>query len=298
MVLVVGATGLVGEQVCRLLRARGTSVRALVRETSAPEKTEALHGMGAEVAVGDLKDPRSLERACAGVRTVVSTASATLSRQVGDTLETVDHHGQLALVDAAEKAEVDHFVYISFRNNAALQFPLREAKTAVEERLRAGSMDYTILQASYFMEVWLSPALGFDYAHAKATVFGSGDAPVSWISSADVAQCAAGCVHEPSTRRKTIEIGGPEALSPHQVLACFEEAGWGPIEVTHVSEADLRALYDSAEDPLARTFAALQLQYALGDAIDVEPLLDLLPLTLCSVREYAGALRTAPAESA
>ena len=49
-------------------------------------------------------------------------------------------------------------------------------------------MAYTILQASYLMEIWLTPALGFDVANGKARLYGDGSRPVSWISYRDVAR--------------------------------------------------------------------------------------------------------------
>ena len=58
--LVVGATGLVGQGICRLLVEQGRPVRALVRCTSDPEKVARLRELGAELAHGDLKDPASL----------------------------------------------------------------------------------------------------------------------------------------------------------------------------------------------------------------------------------------------
>ncbi len=291
MILVVGATGLVGMEVCQRVRERGEEVRALVRSTSAPEKKSKLQQMGAQLAEGDLKSPQTLQKACAGVTAVLSTASATLSRQQGDDLKSVDQTGQLALVEAAQSAGVLQFVYVSFRNNAELQFPLREAKSAVESRLKQGTMGYTILQASYFMEVWLSPALGFDYNAKQATVFGNGSNKLSWISSADVAQAAVACLYEPRAKRQTIELGGPEPLSPLEVIARFEAAGWGRFSVQHVPEEKLQQAYESAEDPLQKTFAALQLQYAKGDAIDMKPVLEWLPLKLTSVSHYATRLR-------
>src|SRR5690348_18478903 len=84
MILVVGATGLVGEEVCRKLVERREAVRALVRAGSSKDKVERLQSYGVELCVGDLKDPGSLRRACEGAGAVVSTASSTLSRQAGD----------------------------------------------------------------------------------------------------------------------------------------------------------------------------------------------------------------------
>src|SRR5206468_4259637 len=54
MILVVGATGLVGSEVCRKLAKRGRSVRALVRTTSEPAKVAALKDAGVECVIGDL----------------------------------------------------------------------------------------------------------------------------------------------------------------------------------------------------------------------------------------------------
>jgi NADH dehydrogenase len=66
MILVVGATGMLGSEICRLLAEDGRPVRALVRETSNPDRIAALSSLGAELVHGDLKDRRSLDAACRG----------------------------------------------------------------------------------------------------------------------------------------------------------------------------------------------------------------------------------------
>jgi NADH dehydrogenase len=92
--LVVGATGLLGSEVCRLLAAEGKPVRALVRQTSDQTKVAELESLNIEIARGDLKDPATLAAACGGVNALISTASSTLSRQDGDSIQTVDLEGQ------------------------------------------------------------------------------------------------------------------------------------------------------------------------------------------------------------
>src|SRR5712671_6712880 len=154
MVLVVGATGLVGSAVCEKLARRGEKVRALVRRTSSEEKIAALKTSGAELLVGDLKDPDSIAAACRGVDAVISTASSTLSRQAGDSIESVDLAGQLNLVNAAKNCGVERFLFVSFRKSSALSFPLGDAKEAVEKAIM--TLNFTTIQASWFMEVWLS----------------------------------------------------------------------------------------------------------------------------------------------
>jgi uncharacterized protein YbjT (DUF2867 family) len=290
MILVVGATGLLGMEICRRLRHDGKSVRGLVRATSDGAKTAELVKIGVELVRGDLKDPSSLEMACAGITTVISTASSTLSRQEGDSIETVDQRGQIALVDAARSAHVEHFIFVSFRDNPRIQFPLTAAKRAVERHLKDSGLAYTILQASYFMEVWLTPMLGFDYAGGKVRVYGEGTNRVSWVSYKDVARIAAAAVDQPAARNVTLNVGGPEALSPLEVVRMFEAARTADIAVDKVKESDLASQMQGATDSLQQSFAGLMLQYAAGDAMDISKTQSLFPFELTSVRDYASTL--------
>jgi NADH dehydrogenase len=287
--LLVGATGLLGLEICQRFAASGRQVRALIRSTADGRKRAALEALGAELVEGDLKDAASLARACAGVRAVISTASSTLSRQGGDSIETVDHHGQLALVDAARQAGVDRFVFVSFRDNPRIQFPLTVAKRAVERALEMSGMAYTILQSSYFMEVWLTPALGFDATNRKVRLYGDGDQPISWISYKDVARAAADAVIEGVGRNMIVELGGPQPLSPREVVRMFEAAGAGEITTENVPVPVLESQLDAATDPLQQSFAGLMLQYAAGDAIDTTTASRLFPFQMTSVHDFITA---------
>jgi uncharacterized protein YbjT (DUF2867 family) len=73
------------------------------------------------------------------------------------------------------------------------------------------------------------PALGFDYKEAAARIYGTGTRPISWVSYRDVAEMCAIALRHPAAERETIEFGGPEALSPLEVVARFERIGGKPI---------------------------------------------------------------------
>jgi uncharacterized protein YbjT (DUF2867 family) len=268
MDLIVGATGLLGGEICYLLRTRGSHVRALVRPTSDRLRVARLRDRGAEIVLGDLKDRASLETACRGVDAVITTASSTLSHQPDDTIESVDRQGQRALIDAAEAAGVRHIVYVSFPP-VALESPLQSAKREVEGRLQQSRMAYTILQPTCFDEVWLSPALGFDVAKASAQIYGSGHHRISWISAHDVARFAVAALDTPRALNAIIRLGGPEALSPLDVVQLAERITGRRFDVHHLPEDQLRAQYESSSEPMTRTFAALKLYYAAGDVIDM-----------------------------
>jgi NADH dehydrogenase len=285
-VLVVGATGLVGREVCRRLAETNHATRAVIRPTSDAAKRAELVALGIELVEGDLKEPASLDRACAGVHAIISTASSTLSRQDGDSIKRVDQDGQLALVDAAVRAGAEHFVFVSFRQNPRIEHPLAAAKRAVEHRLKTSGMNYTILRASNFMEVWLSPALGFNYAQGTVRLYGDGNNPISWVSYRDVARIAAAAIDQPAARNAVVDIGGPQALSPRQVVGIFEAAGVGPITMEEIGEADLESQLAAATDPLQQTFAGLMLQSAKGDAVDVTARERLFPFEMMAVRTF------------
>jgi uncharacterized protein YbjT (DUF2867 family) len=289
MNLIVGATGLVGGEICRRLAADRKPVRALVRPTGDRSRIEELRAAGAELAMGDLKDPASIQAACAGATAILSTASSVLSRQPGDTIDGVDRIGQLQLVEAAAAAGVKHFVYVSFPPMAE-DFALQRAKREVEQALIASGMVYTILRPTFFMEIWLSPALGFDVAARRARIYGAGENPISWISFPNVAEFAVRSLDTPAARNATFALGGPEAIAPLQVVRIFEELGGAPFTVEYVLESVLRIGKASARRALDEAFAALSLGYAQGDAIDMRATLELMPVRLVGVPEYANWL--------
>jgi uncharacterized protein YbjT (DUF2867 family) len=292
MILVVGSTGFLGSEICRRLAAENRPVRALVRSTSDQAKVDKLKEYGAEIVQGDVLDRASLDAACQGVRAVISTVSSVPSCYVAgeNDIQTVDTDGLTNLIAAAQAAGVEHFIYTSFSGQIDLDFPLRNAKRTVEGRLKDSGLTYTILHPSFFMEVWFSPALGFDYASAKAQIYGAGENPISWISLGDVAQFAVESLGNPAARNATLQMGGPEPLGPLEVASIFEEIGGQSFEVEHVPEEALKAQQEAATDPLQQTFSALMRCYAQGDPIDMQETLQAFPMQLTSVRDYANSV--------
>lgn len=265
--LVVGATGFVGGHVARNLRERGESVRALVRGGPSHPKTAELRATGVDVIDGDLTRPESLEPACRKIDVVVSTVTS-MPTGANDGLRRVDHDGVLALIDAAQRAGVRKFVYVSYSGNIDQPSPLATAKRGCEDRLRASAMQAVILRPSYFAEIWLSPALGFDARNGKARIYGSGDAKVSYISALDVAAFAVAVATREQTAKTTVlELGGPDALSLREAIAIFEQATGRTFTVESVPIEALQAQL-GAPDPLQASFAALTYAYAKGDVIE------------------------------
>jgi uncharacterized protein YbjT (DUF2867 family) len=219
---------------------------------------------------------------------VVTTATS-MPSGANDGLRCVDHDGTLALIDAAASRGVRRFVYTSYSGNIQEDCALSTAKRACETRLLTGPMEAVILRPSYFMEVWLSPALGFDPLGDSARIYGSGEAKGSYISAFDVADFAVVAATKAYPQKNIVlELGGPEPLSQLDALLLFEQALGKEIKAEHVPVEALRAQHQSA-DPLEKTFSALMLSYAAGDVVqDAVPNARAHGIHLTSVAEYAS----------
>jgi dihydroflavonol-4-reductase len=108
---VTGATGFLGSHVARVLAEQGAELRLLVRPTS---NLKNLEGLKAETAIGDLRDPASLEKAMSGCEVVFHVA-ADYRLWVRDPAEMYRSNveGTRAILEAARRNKVRSVVYTS-----------------------------------------------------------------------------------------------------------------------------------------------------------------------------------------
>src|SRR5580698_2047732 len=108
---VTGATGFVGSHVARALAEQGADLRLLVRAGS---DTRNLDGLDAERAVGDLRDPASIERAMAGCDTVFHVAADyRLWVRDPEQMYRANVEGTRTILDAARKNGARRVVHTS-----------------------------------------------------------------------------------------------------------------------------------------------------------------------------------------
>src|SRR3989442_5246345 len=108
MLLLTGATGVVGSALLRRLVASGTQVRCLVRD---PRRLGAQR-VRVQIALGDLTDPPSFRNALRGIRTVVHLAASVRDQPRGS-IEELNGIATWRMVAAAERAGVQHFIFFS-----------------------------------------------------------------------------------------------------------------------------------------------------------------------------------------
>jgi uncharacterized protein YbjT (DUF2867 family) len=205
MILVTTA-GKVGSEAVRLLRQRDVPVRVLVRD---PAKAKELADAGAEIAVGDLDLPASIDQAMAGVTTVVLVSPAVPTQE-------------LNVVDSAARAGVGHVVKASSKASADSPIARRRGQTEIEAGLAASGLPHTLLRSNAYMQnvLMLAPAI------AKTNGFGSaaGEGRIGMVDARDVGAVAAEIAASPAVHAgKAYRLTGPELITNDDVAAVLSK---------------------------------------------------------------------------
>jgi uncharacterized protein YbjT (DUF2867 family) len=285
MILVVGATGVVGGMIARRLLEKDKEVRVLVRRDSSSSQliqqglatsAEELIEAGAQPVHGDLRDRASLDAAVDGVETVITTANSAM-RGGADNPQSVDLEGNRNLIEAARAAGVEHFIFVSLLgadvNNPA---PFVQAKAQSESALRESGMEYTILAPTAFMEVWPAMVVGMPTLQGRSvTLVGEGRRRHSFVSNRDVAAFGVAAADRPETRNQYLAIGGPEPLSWRDVVATFERVLGRSISVEFVA---LGEPVPGLSDPMPALLAGMETYDSVVEMEETSSTFD-VPLT-------------------
>ena len=205
-VLVIGATGKVGSAVVAELQKRGAEVRALVRKQNAESQLPA----GVEVAIGDLLDPVSVEKALRGVNKLYL-----LNAVVPDELT----QGLIAY-DLAKKLKLQHIVYHSvFRVEHFKDVPHFASKLAIENTMREVDLPFTIIRPNYFFQndATLKDLLTMSSIYPMPL----GPVGISAVDIRDIAEAAAIALTSEGHYGKTYNLNGPEILSGPKVASIW-----------------------------------------------------------------------------
>jgi uncharacterized protein YbjT (DUF2867 family) len=220
MLLLTGATGLVGSALLRRLVADQRQVRCLVRD---PRRLGAQR-VRVQIALGDLTDPPSFRNALRGVSTVVHLA-ASIRDQPRGSIEELNGIATWRMVEAAERSGVERFLFFSVLD-ASTHHRARffRAKALAEQAVREASVQSIVFASSIIY------APGDPYLTLLARlallpampVSGRGHALYQPIWAEDVADCVIGALRgaggsSDGARHTRFELAGPDTLSYNEI---------------------------------------------------------------------------------
>jgi uncharacterized protein YbjT (DUF2867 family) len=255
MLLVTGATGVVGSALLRMLVDDETPVRCLVRD---PRRLGSLR-VRVQISLGDLSDPHSFRNAMRGVDTVVHLATVTRDQPRG-TIEELTAMATWRMVQAAERTGVERFVLLSALG-ASRQHPARllRAKAIAEQALAGSALQGSVVATSFAYERrdrWLTlidrlgrlPAVPVSGSRARCQ-------PI-WVQ--DVAACLLAILKQradqdrPRTQAR-YELAGPDTLSYGDAIRTVLRARGHERPLLHVpaplARRIVRVLECASEDP-------------------------------------------------
>ena len=288
MILIVGATGTLGRKVAKTLLASGENVRVMTRSLA---RADELKSLGARPVRANLNDPESLEFAVRGVKAVIAAAHGLLGRG-HESSEAIDDEGHRALIDAAKEAGVEHFIYTSVLH-ASSDHPVDfwRTKAKIERYLEDSGLNYTIVRPTHFMDTHAYRLIGKNVIEGKRVVLpGKGNNPRNFVAAEDVAKVIVGALRVPALRGQTIEVGGPENLTNHEVIAIFERLSGRKAKVTHLPIGMLRAMSGvagRAHPGVGRIMKTMIVDETLDQRFDPSMLRMRIPITLTSLESWA-----------
>src|SRR3954447_18689422 len=243
MLLLTGATGLLGHAVVRRLTARGIPTRCLVR---VPGRRGA-QCVRVQLAIGDLADPASWRNALRGIDAVVHLAGGARD-QPNATVEELNGLAAWRLLRAAERAGARHFVWLE-PLGATPHHPMRLhrakalAAAAVQEApLPTTTLAHSLLYAPGDRHLRWLERLGLLPA---VPLVGRGIARTQPLWAEDAADCVLAALERPPDGHRRLELAGRETLREREVVGLvLSAAGRGrrtvPIPLTALRTA-LRA---------------------------------------------------------
>src|SRR5919204_2326500 len=214
MILLTGATGLVGSALLRRLTVRSEPVRCLVRD---PRRLGERR-VRVQIALGDLSDPPSFRHAMRGVRTVIHLAAAIRDQPAppagaARSIEELNGVATWRMVRAAERAGVERFLFFSALD-ASSHSPARffRAKALAEEAVRASSLAHTVFAPSIVYspgDPFLTLLNRLALLLPVMPISGSGSALYQPIWADDVADCIVSALENDGGGNARYELAGP-----------------------------------------------------------------------------------------
>jgi uncharacterized protein YbjT (DUF2867 family) len=218
VILLTGATGLVGSTLLRRLTARPEPVRCLIRD---PRRLGDQR-VRVQIALGDLTDPQSFRHAMRGVRTVIHLAASVRDQPRGS-IEELNGVATWRMVHAAERAGVERFIFFSAMSASTFtRARFFRAKALAEQAVSASEVPHTVFAPSIVYspgDPFLTLLNRLALLLPVMPVAGDGSALYQPIWADDAADCVMAVLDDTGERASArYELAGPDTLSYEAIV--------------------------------------------------------------------------------
>jgi uncharacterized protein YbjT (DUF2867 family) len=282
MILMTGATGTVGRELVKQLKASGAPFKIAA---SSPEKVEKARAKGLDAVLLDYTRPETFAQAVEGMDTLFLLSPPGLCDR------------EALLVDAAKQAGVKHIVKLSVAHADREDYIFGCEHRASEKHIEASGIPYTFLRANSFMQNFVNE-YGQSIRVQGAFFLSQADARVAHIDVRDIAVVATKMLNEPTRRNRTYTLTGPESLSNFDIADKLSTALGRNITYVPVTDDELRKAMKeaAAPDALIEGVVDLMRYYREGNAElvtdDVERVTGRKPISFDHfARDYASELK-------
>jgi uncharacterized protein YbjT (DUF2867 family) len=249
-------------------------------------KAAALAALGAEVVRGDLHDPSSLQRASQGIERVFLMYPFSAG---GNPFEVLGN-----ALQAARDAKVEHLVFNTSGHPPAQAtgIPMLDGRIALEQLVQNSGVPTVLLRPGVYMENFLGPWCLPSIQNTNTVTYPHRDAmQVSWIASEDLGSLVVAALERPELAGQAFTIGGPQALTGQAVAEAFSAGLGRDIKYNAISPEAFGAtmaqiMGPEAGEGIRQGYAYSNAQPDDAMAVDMKPVLDVLPVTLTSLTTW------------
>ena len=264
--LVIGASGQIGSEVVRLIKAEGQRVRATTSKK--PKEAESVQ---LDLATGE-----GLREAFAGVDRAFILSPPPYA----------DQHKILSpLIQEAKRRGLKKVVLMTaYGANAVETSPFRRAEIELEK----SGLNYNIVRPNWFMQNFASYWVQGIKDQGKI-LLPAGTAKTSFIDTKDVAAVIAKLLTSDALNNKAFDLTGPEALDHSQIAKAISEVTGRKIEYVEIEPSDLKkgllsaGLPEDYSDFLLMILSFLKQGYNAGVTDTVKEILGREPHTFLQV---------------
>ncbi|UEG51653.1 SDR family oxidoreductase [Mucilaginibacter daejeonensis] len=227
MILVTGATSVIGQKLCQLLSENKKAFRAMCRKE---DQLQKLRAQGMDAVLGDFKDAEGLRSAMKGCTTLFL-----VSPPNEDQLES-----EKRAIDVARQEQITYIVRVSASDaNLRSSVPWAQAHAHIDHYMRASGMPWTILKPTAFMQNFLTMTKPISKGYLPQV---GGKGLVGYIDAQDIGRVAYHVLTEGDHKRATYYLNGPEVLNMKDAASTIAKAIGKKVRYVHLPSFAFRVL--------------------------------------------------------